>query len=102
MAEAGPVRVVVVHCPRGAQHVREIAVAPDTTIREAIRLSGLVGAFDRDLPDGLDIAVHGHARGLDDRVRDGDRIELLRGLSVDPKDARRVRAAVRQRRAVGP
>jgi putative ubiquitin-RnfH superfamily antitoxin RatB of RatAB toxin-antitoxin module len=35
---------------------------------------------------------------LDTVVRDGDRVEMYRPLVVDPKEARRIRAQVRQRR----
>jgi putative ubiquitin-RnfH superfamily antitoxin RatB of RatAB toxin-antitoxin module len=34
-------------------------------------------------------------------VRPGDRIEVYRPLLVDPKEARRVRVALRQRRRAG-
>lgn len=46
------------------------------------------------------IAVYGRLAPPDQRLHDGDRIELLRPLSADPKDQRRerVRAARRQQR----
>lgn len=37
-------------------------------------------------------AVHGQRSDLAARLRDGDRVELLRPLQADPKDARRRRA----------
>ena len=43
---------------------------------------------------GIDgFALHGVRAEADARLRDGDRIELLRPLVADPKDARRRRAA---------
>lgn len=38
-------------------------------------------------------AIHGQRAELTDQLHDGDRVELLRGLQADPKDARRKRAA---------
>ena len=38
-------------------------------------------------------AIHGQRAELTDQLHDGDRVELLRGLLADPKDARRKRAA---------
>jgi putative ubiquitin-RnfH superfamily antitoxin RatB of RatAB toxin-antitoxin module len=32
-------------------------------------------------------------------VRDADRVEVYRALKVDPKEARRIRASVRRKRA---
>ncbi|MGO4781918.1 RnfH family protein, partial [Lysobacter sp. 2RAB21] len=40
-------------------------------------------------------AVFGVKAAADTRLRDGDRVELLRALQIDPKDARRRRAADR-------
>jgi putative ubiquitin-RnfH superfamily antitoxin RatB of RatAB toxin-antitoxin module len=40
-------------------------------------------------------AVFGERVAATDYLRDGDRVELLRSLLIDPKDARRRRAARR-------
>jgi putative ubiquitin-RnfH superfamily antitoxin RatB of RatAB toxin-antitoxin module len=41
----------------------------------------------------LDYAIFGQRAGLATPLREGDRVELLRPLRADPKDARRARAA---------
>ena len=38
------------------------------------------------------LAVFGQAAAMATLLHDGDRIELLRGLQIDPKQARRLRA----------
>jgi len=38
------------------------------------------------------VAIHGETVALDQTLRDGDRVELLRPLLLDPKEARRRRA----------
>lgn len=38
------------------------------------------------------VAIHGETAALDRPLRDGDRVELLRPLLLDPKEARRRRA----------
>ena len=40
----------------------------------------------------IGLAVFGVTAGADTRLREGDRVELLRALQVDPKQARRLRA----------
>ena len=40
---------------------------------------------------GLSAAVWSHARPLGHALRDGDRVEILRDLQIDPMTARRVR-----------
>jgi len=43
-------------------------------------------------------AIHGERVGVDARLRDGDRLELLAPLLADPKDSRRRRAQVQAAR----
>ena len=58
-----------------------------------------VRRYSREIADwllgqGIDgLALHGVRAAPGDALRDGDRIELLRPLVADPKDARRRRAA---------
>jgi uncharacterized protein len=46
----------------------------------------------------LRAGVWNHRAALDAMVRDGERIEVYRPLTLDPKEARRIRADVRRRR----
>lgn len=49
------------------------------------------------MTEGAEVAyaIHGQRAEATTGLRDGDRIELLRPLQVDPKDARRRRASAR-------
>ena len=71
---------VVVELPEGA------------TLADALAASGL-GA-----PEVVAYAIHGERAEPAHVLRDGDRVELLRPLQADPKDARRRRAADRRGR----
>lgn len=60
---------------------------PGATVAEAVAASGLE-------PGGAAAyAVYGKRVDADTTLRDGDRLELLRPLLLDPKEARRRRAA---------
>lgn len=65
------------------------------TVADAVRLSGLPARHGFEVSDTAGAAVlvacWGRPCGLDARLRDRDRIELLRPLTVDPKEARRLR-----------
>jgi uncharacterized protein len=61
------------------------------TVQDALRASGLAQRHDPGLIDSLVPGVWGKAQALDSPLRDGDRLELYRGLLVDPKEARRQR-----------
>jgi len=61
-------------------------------LADALAAAGLTP--ERLAGQGIDgFALHGVRAEPDASLRDGDRIELLRPLVADPKDARRRRAA---------
>ena len=65
---------------------------PDgATAGDALRASG----WDVD-GDCAGLAVFGVRAECARKLADGDRVEVLRGLQVDPKDARRRRAHARR------
>ncbi|MEN1940534.1 RnfH family protein [Luteimonas sp. MJ246] len=77
---------VVLALPRAHRAV-VVDVAAPASVADAVAASGLP-------LEGIDAyAVYGVRVAGDAPVRDGDRVELLRPLVVDPKDARRRRAA---------
>lgn len=77
---------VVLALPRAHRAVM-LELEAGATLGEAVAASGLPLA-------GVDgFAVFGVRAGGDTRLNDGDRVELLRPLQLDPKDARRRRAA---------
>ena len=84
------IRVTVVYADPQRQVVREIEIAADATVDDAVRLSGILAELGGVEPAGL--GIFGGKVAGDARLHDGDRIELLRPLKIDPKEARRQRA----------
>ena len=75
-------------------------VAPGATVRDAIERSGVLAAFpELDLARNR-VGIHGKLAMLATPLGDDDRVEILRPLQADPKEARRRRAA-RRRNAAG-
>jgi putative ubiquitin-RnfH superfamily antitoxin RatB of RatAB toxin-antitoxin module len=101
MAPAEPrnaITVIVVHCPRpGEVDEVELRVEAGTTLREAVTRSGL--AARHPTVELGRAGIWGRVRPPGTLLHDGDRVELYRPLTVDPKEARRVRAEVRRRRS---
>nr|WP_295378593.1 RnfH family protein [Pseudoxanthomonas sp.] len=56
-------------------------------VGDAVRASGFA-----DDPEINGYAIHGVAAQAETELREGDRVELLRPLTLDPKEARRRRA----------
>ena len=72
---------LTVELPAGATVAQALAATDD-----ALRAAGVIVDPER-------LAIFGRLVGPGDRLADGDRVELLRPLIVDPKHARRERAA---------
>ncbi|MGV8943993.1 RnfH family protein [Thermomonas sp.] len=64
-----------------------VELADDASVGDALAVSGW--ALGQEL---IGLAVFGVAATPATRLHEGDRVELLRGLQLDPKQARRLRA----------
>lgn len=89
------IRIRVVYALADHQPQVQLRVPAQSTVGEAVRKSGLLERFDCEQMHAPQCAVFGKVVGLTDRLRDGDRIEILRPLQVDPKQSRRQTAAKR-------
>jgi uncharacterized protein len=98
MTRSARIVATVVYCTPQAQHALPVQVAAGSTLREAVLASGLLELEPSLAGRTLDLGVFNRPRAADAEVRDGDRIEVYRPLTVDPKVARRARAEVKQRR----
>jgi len=95
------VEVVYAAAPHDVRQAT-LELADGATVADALRASRLLEALDHTEADALKPSIWGRVAALDARLRDGDRIELTRGLLVDPKEARRQRYrrdGVRRKRA---
>ncbi|HEU0204919.1 MAG TPA: RnfH family protein, partial [Burkholderiaceae bacterium] len=95
---AATVHATVAYCPPGEVWMREVLLDPGATLLDAVRASGVLQAFPALAENALDLGVFNRPRSAQDPLRDGDRIEIYRPLTIDPKEARRIRADVRRRR----
>lgn len=73
------------------QIVIEIPYVDGMTAREAIVRSGITQRIN--LPEPLQVGVFSQKVDLDDVLAIGDRVEIYRPLTINPKDIRRKRAA---------
>jgi putative ubiquitin-RnfH superfamily antitoxin RatB of RatAB toxin-antitoxin module len=73
------------------QILLSVAVAPGTTVREAIERSRIVEQCPEIDLSTQAVGIFGKIQALDTQVSAGDRIEIYRPLTVDPKLARQRR-----------
>ena len=91
LADAEVLRVEVVYCPQpGVADLLTLKLEPGATVADALRLSGILERHALPL-EGLRAGVWCKARELSSELRDRDRVEVYRPLTVDPKEARRQR-----------
>ena len=87
-AEAAPgsIQVEIAFSPRAGEVQRlSLTLPAGASLAQAIAASGW------DLPEDTRCGVWGRLRTPTDALRDHDRVECYRALSVDPKEARRQR-----------
>lgn len=90
-AEPAPLNIEVVYCPQpGQTDTARLALPPSATVAMALLGSGLLARHGLAL-DAVQTGVWGRVQALDAALRDGDRVEIYRPLTVDPKEARRLR-----------
>lgn len=90
----GSLRVQVCYARPAMQILRDLILAPGATLADAVKRSGVLEeAGGLDLAD-CRVGIFGKRKTLDTLLRDGDRVEIYRPLTADPKEARRRRAAL--------
>lgn len=92
------IRVAVVYCKPGCEDITELVLPSGTTVGAAVERSGMLARHAELNVGPLDVGVWGRNAPAEQVLADGDRVELYRPLTVDPKEARRVRAALRRLR----
>ena len=102
MAEAALLRLQVLYSPAARQVVElPVLLPPGATVAQALEASGVLQAFPGLVLPELKLGIWGRKTSLAQPLRDGDRVEIYRPLSVDPKVARRERFAKQGARATG-
>lgn len=96
------IQVTLVYSP-APRVVKEVVVTvpDDTTVHQALLLSKLPAEYPNLLIDESQIGIWGRKSNLTQTLRDQDRIEIYRPLTVDPKVARRERFTKQGAKAAG-
>lgn len=96
MEKSELLRIRVVYALPDEQVGVDLQLPPGTSLSDAVAQSGLLQKFPEAAARPLACAIFGRAVPLTYELRDGDRIEILRPLLIDPKQSRR-EAAERSR-----
>lgn len=92
------ITIEVVYGTAAQQCLLKVRVTPPVTIEHVIRASGILERFPEIDLSTQKVGIFSKVRALGDAVEDGDRIEIYRPLIIDPKEARRAKAARRHKK----
>lgn len=95
-------RVEVIYATPRYQDVREVTLEAGATVRDALAVSRMAADHPETAEWPAGVGIWGRKAELDQRLRDGDRVEIYRPLTADPKDARRMRAQKAEKLAEKP
>jgi uncharacterized protein len=93
MADGDFIDIEVAYAEPDRQVIVALHVPAGINAREAVRRSGLLERFPGIDLRKVTIGVFGNPVSPRAPLGDGDRVEIYRPLQVDPKEARRLRAA---------
>ncbi|WP_114241267.1 RnfH family protein [Dyella sp. C9] len=89
---AEQVTVDVVYAEPSRQFVRRVSLPAGSTVMQAIDASGMARAIPGLVVDPDRLGIYARKVSPQQVVLDGDRVEVYRPLTLDPKEARRRRA----------
>lgn len=96
-------RIEVLYAPGPGQVDRvELDLPEGSTVQDALEASGLLARHPQLRGDALVVGVWGRVQPLAARLRERDRVEIYRPLTVDPKEARRLRYRQHKQRRLAP
>lgn len=84
-------KVTVAYASPVKQSLISVAVEEGATLETVIDRSGILEMFPEINLMQQKVGVFGQIKLLTERVKEGDRIEIYRGLVIDPKEARKKR-----------
>lgn len=91
MAHVEMLNIEVIFCPEPGQiDLRQVQLRPGAVLADALNASGILAAHPEPV-GGWRLGIWGRVQDSTAPLRDLDRVELYRGLLVDPKESRRLR-----------
>ncbi|GAG65293.1 unnamed protein product [marine sediment metagenome] len=88
-------RVEIAYATPDDQLIIAVDVADDATVKEAISESSITAHFAEIDINNAQVGIFSQRATLETKLHPGDRVEIYRPLTIDPKTARILRASKR-------
>ncbi|MDR3492470.1 MAG: RnfH family protein [Gammaproteobacteria bacterium] len=92
MGKVNQFLVEVAYAGTSQQHILAVTAEPGCTIETAIERSGILELYPEIDLTQQKVGIFSQLKQLNDTVQAGDRVEIYRPLTIDPKEARKRRA----------
>lgn len=97
MPDRANIEVEVLFALPNQQWLRSLSLPAGSTLALAIEASGIAEHFDGLIVTDQNVGVYSRPATLATVLSHGDRVEIYRPLTRDPKDTRRLRARQQKR-----
>jgi hypothetical protein len=91
------IKVEVAYAQPDRQHIIAVELTEGSTMLDAIQRSGILIIFPEIDLSKQKIGIFSQQCLLSDPIKAGDRVEIYRPLTIDPKEARRAKAKKNKR-----
>jgi len=92
------IRIEVAYALPEEQFLVELEMDDRCSVLDAVRESGLLERFPELAESDLALGIFSRPTTPDAGLVDGDRVEIYRPLTIDPKEARRLRAKAKKKK----
>ncbi|PIQ42802.1 MAG: RnfH family protein [Gammaproteobacteria bacterium CG11_big_fil_rev_8_21_14_0_20_46_22] len=89
------INVTVTYALPDQQPVFSVSLKSTAVVLDALLASGILKQFPEIDLKTQRVGIFSECVMLSEKLKDGDRVEIYRPLTIDPKDARRLRAQKR-------
>lgn len=89
------INIEIAYAMPDRQYLKKVTIPGGTTAREALSFSDLAVEFPQLDLQTCSIGIFGQVIANDRVMQTGDRLEVYRSLQMDPREARRQRAAAK-------
>lgn len=89
------INVTVAYALPDRQHLFTVSLKHNAVVLDALLACDILKKFPEIDLEIQRVGVFSESVMLNDKLKDGDRVEIYRSLTIDPKEARRLRAKKR-------
>lgn len=86
------IHVEICYASPSLQSILSVHAPQNSTVKDAILTSGIFDQFPELILEELVVGIFSKKCELSTVLKEGDRVEIYRPLTIDPKTARRLRA----------